>query len=633
MSTQHLFQAETRQLLDLVIHSLYSKKEIFLRELISNASDAIDRAQYEGLTDKAVVADSPTWRIDITLDKDAKTLTLRDNGIGMTEAEMVEHLGTIARSGTKRFLQSLKEKQETNAPELIGQFGVGFYAAFMVADEVTVVSKRRGSDAPAVQWQSSGDGGFTTATLSEETPGGTTLTLKLREGMDEFLDAWRIKQLVRQYSDFIAYPIFLDSADNVDVVDGVDVVEKKDAAPKPLNTMRALWKRAKAEVTDDEYAEFYKHLSHDHNPPVKTLPIAAEGVVEFRALLFIPKDAPYDLFNPQRKNGLHLYVRNVFIGADFEALLPEYLRFVRGVVESADLPLNVSREILQDDAVIRKIRNTLVTKLLAAFADMKKDDPTAYKNFYAGFGRVIKEGLHTDWGNKDKIKDLLLFHSARLEGNPAISLRDYKDAMPSAQKEIYYLLADNLDTARLSPHLEAVLAAGCDALLLTDPIDAYVIPDLAEYDGAKLIPLDRANLELGTDDERKAAKKKQDAAAKELKKLIEAMQPLLDAEVREIRVSPRLTESACCLVSEEDDMNPMMARMMQAMGQEVPKQKRVLEINATHPVIQKMKAMPADDPQLKDYADLLLGQAQLAEGRAPANPKRFTPLLAALMAK
>ncbi|MCL1888211.1 MAG: molecular chaperone HtpG [Kiritimatiellaeota bacterium] len=621
MSNTHAFQAETRQLLDLVIHSLYSKKEIFLRELISNASDAIDRAQYEGLTDKAILADSPTWRIGITLDKDAKTLTLRDNGIGMTEAEMVEHLGTIARSGTKRFLQSLKEKEETNAPELIGQFGVGFYAAFMVADKVTVVSKRRGHEGPATQWQSTGDGGFTTATLDAETPAGTTLTLHLREGMDEFLDAWKIRQLVRQYSDFIAYPIHLE---------GESPDEPKDE--KPLNTMRALWKRAKSEVTDDEYAEFYKHLTHDHEPPAKTLPIAAEGVVEFRALLFIPKNAPYDLFNPTRKNGLHLYVRNVFIGADFEALLPEYLRFVRGVVESSDLPLNVSREILQDDAVIRKIRNTLVTKLLAAFADMKKDDIEAYKTFYAAFGRVIKEGLHTDWGSKDKIKDLLLFNSARLEGNPLLSLREYKDAMPSSQKDIYYLAAEDLATAKASPHLEAVLESGCDALLFTDPIDAYVAPDLNEYDGAKLVALDAADFELGTDDERKAAKKKQEAAAKELKPLLDALQPLLDEEVREIRVSPRLTESACCLVG-DDGMNPMMARMMAAMGQEMPKQKRVLEINPNHPVIQKMKAMPADDAQLKDYADLLLGQAQLAEGRAPANTKRFTQLLAALMAR
>ncbi len=628
MSTQHHFQAETRQLLDLVIHSLYSKKEIFLRELISNASDAIDRAQYEGLTDKSILADTPAWRIDISLDKDAKTLTLRDNGIGMTEAEMIEHLGTIARSGTKHFIQSLKQKQEPNAPELIGQFGVGFYAAFMVADEVTVVSKRRGHTGPAVKWQSKGDGDFSTETLADAAPDGTTLTLHLRDEMDEFLDGWRIRQLVKQYSDFIAYPIHLD-----DKIKDDDKKDEDEAEDKPLNTMRALWKRSKSDVKDDEYTEFYKHISHDSDAPLKTIPIAAEGVVEFRALLFVPQNAPYDLFNPTRKNGLHLYVRNVFIGADFEALLPEYLRFVRGVVESSDLPLNVSREILQDDAVIRKIRNNLVNKLLGTFADMKKDDPALYKKFYAAFGRVLKEGLHTDWGNKDKIKDLLLFNSARLEGNPLISLRDYKDAMSSTQKDIYYLASESLDTARQSPHLEAVLQAGCDALLLVDPIDAYIAPDLGEYDGAKLIPLDRSDFELGTEDERKAGKEKQEAATKDLKNLLTALQPLLDEEIREIRVSPRLTESACCLVTEEADMNPMMTRMMQAMGQDVPKQKRILEINPAHPVIQKMKSMPAADAQLKDYAELLLGQAQLAEGDAPTNPKRFTQLLAALMAK
>lgn len=632
MSTQHNFQAETRQLLDLVIHSLYSKKEIFLRELISNASDAIDRAQYEGLTDKAVIADTAEWRIDLVLDKDARTLAIRDNGIGMTEAEMVEHLGTIARSGTKNFIQALKDNEAANSPELIGQFGVGFYAAFMVADEVTVVSKRRGSGAPAVKWHSTGEGDFTTESVDGPVADGTTLTLHIRddEATNEFLDAWKIRQLVKQYSDFIAYPIRLTE-------EGKDAEKEKDEkSDEPLNTMRALWKRSKSEVTDEEYSTFYKHIAHESDDPLKTIPIAAEGVVEFRALLFIPKKAPFDLFNPTRKNGLHLYVRNVFIGDDFEALLPEYLRFVKGVVESSDLPLNVSREILQDDAVIRKIRKNLVSKLLGTFADMKKDQPETYTAFFKAFGRVLKEGLHTDWENKDKIKDLLLFHSARLDDSPLISLRDYKDAMPSTQEDIYYLVAEDLETARQSPYLEAVVKDGSDALLLVDPIDAYLTGDLNEYDGAKFVALDSGDVEFGTEDERKARKKEQAAAGKEYKKLLAALKPMLEEDVSEIRVSPRLTESACCLVSNEQDMNPMMIRMMESMGQEVPKQKRILEINPTHPVIQKMKTIfdaDANDAQLRDYAELLLGQAQLAEGHIPSHPQRFTRLLATLMAK
>ena len=626
MEQTHVFKTEVRQLLDLVIHSLYSKKEIFLRELISNASDAIDRAQYEGLTDKTLVEGVTEWRIDLIADKAARTLTLRDTGIGMTQAETEESLGMIARSGTKTFMQALKEKQGTNAPELIGQFGVGFYAAFMVADAVTVVTRRRGTAVDAaVRWHSTGDGTYTTDAATRDEP-GTTVTLHLREGMDEYLDEWRIKALVKLYSDFIAHPVRLGK-------DGKDPGE----ADAPLNTMKALWKRSKSEVKDEDYTEFYKHLTHDSAAPLRVIPMAVEGAVEFRSLLFIPREMPFDLLHrADRKHGLNLYVRNVFIGADFDALLPEYLRFVRGVVDSSDLPLNVSREILQDDAVIRKIRSNIVGKILAALSDMKKDKPDDYKVFFKAFGRILKEGFHFDFENKAKLQELVLFHAARAEGNAPVSLRDYRDAMKSTQKEIYYLIAESLDAARQSPHLEAVLASGCDVLLLVDPIDQWVVDSLEEYEGCKLRAIDKGDLELGSDEEKAEAKKAIEAAGLALRPLLDILQARLADRVREVRVSPRLTDSACCLVVDAQAMNATMERFMRAMNQEAPKQLRILEINPKHPLVEKLRAMrDADDadPRLADYAELLFGQAQLAEGTVPADAQRFTRLVADLMAR
>ena len=627
MEQTHTFKAEVRQLLDLVIHSLYSKKEIFLRELISNASDAIDRAQYEGLTDKTLVEGVSEWRIDLVADKTAKTLTIRDNGIGMTLTEAEESLGMIARSGTKTFLQALKEKQGVNAPELIGQFGVGFYAAFMVADAVTVVTRRRGTPATAAaRWHSTGDGTYTTDATERDEP-GTTVTLHLREGMDEFLDAWRIKSLVKQYSDFIAWPIRL----------GPEEGQEPGASDAPVNTMKALWKRAKSEVKDEDYTAFYKHLTHDGAEPLKAIPMAVEGAVEFRALLFIPREMPFDLlYRSERKHGLNLYVRNVFIGSDFDALLPEYLRFVRGVVDSSDLPLNVSREILQDDAVIRKIRSNIVGKILAALADMKRDKPDDFKTFFKAFGRILKEGFHFDWENKAKLQELVLFHSAQAEGQAAISLKDYRDAMKSTQQEIYYLIAESLEAARQSPHLEAVRAGGCDVLLLVDAIDQWVVDSLDEYEGCTLRAIDKGDLELGSDEEKAAAKQKIEEAGQALRPLLDCLQARLTDRVREVRVSPRLTGSACCLVADAQAMNATMERFMRAMNQEAPKQLRILEINPNHPLVDKMRAMrdaDSDDPRLADYAELLLGQAQLAEGTVPADVQRFTRLVAELMAR
>jgi molecular chaperone HtpG len=619
----HIFKAEIQQVLDLVIHSLYSKKEIFLRELISNASDAIERAQYLGLTDKAVVADAPQWRIDLIADKEDRTLVIADNGMGMSEEEADKNLGVVASSGTQAFVKAMREKSAANMPELIGQFGVGFYSAFMVAEEVTVITLKRGEGQKAVKWTSNGGGSYTLEDAARDKP-GTTVVLKLREGMDEYLDAWRVQELVKKYSNFIAYPIRFG---------------EKGEAPKEdvetLNTMKALWKRPKSEVKAEEYNEFYTHLTHDHHPPLRSVPLSVEGAVEFKALLFLPKEAGFDLLMPHKKHGLNLYVRNVFIGADFDLLLPEYLRFVKGVVDSSDLPLNVSREMLQDDAVIRKIKSNITGKILSTLADMQKDAADEYKAFYTSFGRVLKEGVHADWENADKLKNLLLFRSAKTEGNGYVTLHEYVAAMPEAQKDIYFLIAEDLDTARQSPHIEAVAKRGYDVLFLTDTIDQWVVDSLREFDGKKLVAVDKGQLELGTDEEKAESKKKLEAAAGEFQKLTEYIKEKLKEEVGEVRLSPRLTDSACCLVADEHAMGASMERLMRAMNQDVPKQLRILELNPEHALIKRMQAMLESDAasaKLADYVDLLHGQALLGEGSAPKNPQRFTRLVADLMA-
>ncbi|MDD2599734.1 MAG: molecular chaperone HtpG [Kiritimatiellae bacterium] len=632
---KHTFKAEIQQVLDLVVHSLYSKKEIFLRELISNASDAIDRAQYAGLTDKSIVADAPAWKIDIIADKDAGTLVIADNGMGMSEEELDENLGVIASSGTKAFVKALQEKKEVNVPELIGQFGVGFYAAFMVAQEVAVISRRRGDESgQAVKWSSTGDGTYTLEPAERDLP-GTTITLKLREDQQEYLDGWRIRELVKKYSNFIAYPICLEE---VKAESAEDDEAQEDAEPnkdtEPLNAMTALWKRSKNDVTKEEYKEFYTHLTHDHQEPLETIHLAVEGAVEFRALLFLPRQAGFDLMMPNQKHGLSLYVRNVLIGSEFEMLLPEYLRFVKGVVDSSDLPLNVSREMLQDDAVVRKIKSNITGKILNALAEMMNSEPAQYKLFYTAFGRIIKEGLHSDWSNADKLKNLIMFPSAKTEEGYLISLKQYVDAMPQDQGAIYYLLSEDLLTARQSPHLETLSARGYDVLLFVDPVDQWIAQSLTEFDGKKIVSVDKGDLQLGDEKEREQTKKKLADASAEYKALIEFIQGQLKGEIKEVRLTPRLTESPCCLVADENAMNASMERLMRAMNQEVPKQLRLLELNPNHPLIQKMKEMAAESAlseRLADYVELLYGQALLGEGSAVKNPQRFTRLISELM--
>ncbi len=616
------FKAEVSEVLDLVVHSLYSKKEIFLRELISNASDAIDKAQYLGLTDKALIADSPEWAIGIVADKERLTLAISDNGIGMSAEEAERNLGTIAQSGTQAFLDAIKE-QGAGSPEMIGQFGVGFYASFMVAEEVTVESLKRGEGEQAVIWTSTGKSNYSIGPGTRSEP-GTTITLKLADEHKQFLEEWELKQLVKRYSDFIAYPIRL-------ALEGKEI----DPADEPLNTMRALWQRNRNEIKEEDYEEFYKHLTHDFSAPLRTIHYAVEGQLEFKALLFLPEKAPFDLFMPNRKHGLQLYVRNVFIGSDFEELLPEYLRFVKGVVDSSDLPLNVSREMLQDDAVIRKIRKNLVGKILAELETLKNREREKYQTFYNAFGRVLKEGLHSDYENGDKLKELVLFSSDRGEDGKMTTLREYRDAMPSSQKEIYYLIAEGVSQAKQAPQLEVFRKREIDVLFFADPIDAWIVEQLSEYDGCKLRAIDQGDIELGDEKEQKRAKKELEGASKRFRPLTDWLLARLDDDLKSVRLSSRLVDSASCLVADEESMNPSMLRMMEAMGQEVPKQKRTLEINPDHPLVEKLLGRFEDERDSDGFAadaELLLDLALVAEGAAPRNPQEFTRALASRLA-
>jgi len=625
----HLFKAEIKEMLDLVVNSLYSKKEIFLRELVSNASDAIDRAKYLGLTQKELVADNPTWRIDIVADKDAKTLMISDNGAGMDADELEKNLGTIASSGTKAFRAALKEKGGANLPELIGQFGVGFYAAFMVADKVRVVSKKRGGDA-AYQWESDGTGAYTVEDGVRDDY-GTSVMLHLRDEFDEYLQDWRVRELVKSYSDFIAYPIYFKELPEKKEEKKEGEEEKKPEEPKPLNTMVALWKRPKKDVKKEEYDEFYKHLTHDYAAPLETIHFSGEGQVEFKALLFLPEKAGMDIYMPQTKHGLSLYVRNVFIGNDFEMLLPEYLRFAKGVVDSSDLPLNVSREMLQDDAVIRKIKQAVTSKILSTLQEMKDKRAENYLKFWTVFGRVLKEGIHTDWENADRIKKIVLYPSAKTEAGKLISLDEYVKAMPKDQKDIYFLAAERLEEARHSPQLEQALKHGCDVLFFVDPVDEWLVDSFREYEGKKLVDIAKGDIQFGSEKEQKAEKEANEKAAADLKPFLDAVKEQLKDNVADVRVSTRLTDSPCCLVAGQYALSASMERMMRAMNQEVPHEKRTLEINASHPLVAKMKDLSGDE--LKDAVDLLYDQALIAEGSSIPDPARFTKLLTALMLK
>ena len=622
------FKAEIAEMLDLVVNSLYSKKEIFLRELVSNASDAIDKAKFQGLTDKALVADNPAWRIDISVDSAAKTMMISDNGIGMDAAELEQNLGTIASSGTKAFRQALKENKGADLPELIGQFGVGFYAAFMVADRVRVISKKRGGTS-AFMWESDMKGGYSISDAERE-GFGTSVMIHLKDDQAEYLDRWRVGELIKKYSDFIAYPVRFRKIDLPKDEKDEDRKRREEDEAKPLNTMTALWKRAKKDVKKEEYAEFYKHLSHDWKDPLETIPFSGEGAVEFKALLFLPSEAGMELYMPQTKRGLSLYVRNVFIGDDFEMLLPEYLRFVKGVVDSSDLPLNVSREMLQDDAVISKIKSAVTAKILSTLEDLRKKGED-YRKFWDSFGCVLKEGVRTDYANAERIKKLCLWPSAKTEAGKLVSLEEYVKGMAPGQTDIYYLCAPKVETARTSPALEQALKHKCDVLLFCDPVDEWLTESLGEFEGKKFVDIARGDVAFGTETEREAEKTANEAAAKDLKPLLEAIKKQLEADISEVRLSTRLADSPACLVATQYGLSPAMERMMRAMNKDAPKEKRILELNGSHPLVAKMKGLEGD--ALKDAVELLYDQALIAEGSPVADPARFGKLLTALMLK
>ena len=621
MSETKKFKTEVQQLLDLVVHSLYSNKDIFLRELIANAADAIDKARFDALTNPDI---STEWEIRIEADKQRSLLKISDNGTGMTKDEVIANIGTIAKSGTKAFVAALeKNKDAENTPELIGQFGVGFYSSFMVADKVELITKKAGSDEPAVRWESEGKSNFT-LDEAERDEQGTTVILHIKESEKGYLEEWKIQEIVKKYSDYIEHPIRMAVSEKKD--DGSESTEDKT-----LNSQKAIWLRDPKEVTEEEHKNFFSHLSHFAGDPLMHIHYSAEGTSEFKALLYLPEKAPFDLLMPEsKKHGLHLYIRRIFITDDCKDLLPDYLRFVKGVVDSSDLPLNVSREILQDNPAILKINKNIVKKILGELAKIKDNDFEKYLKFYNEFGKILKEGIHTDFTNKDRIQDLVLFET--MNNNPAklVSLKEYVHAMPAKQKEIYYITGESRNAVENSPHLEFFRKNGFDVLFMTDPIDEWVVQSLLEYDGRKLKAVGKGDIDI----DEKEAEKKLEKAAKTHKNLLELLKKTLDEKVKEVRFSKRLTESACCLVGDEYDPSPHMERIFKAMNQEMPASKRILELNPDHPLVdgmQKTYDNSKDDPKLAEFANLLYDQALLAEGSQIPDPLNFAKRVSDLM--
>jgi molecular chaperone HtpG len=612
---RHEFQTEVRELLDLMIHSLYSHKDIFLRELVSNASDALDKVRFEALS-RPEVAPAGELAITLEVDAEARTLTVHDNGIGMTRDEVVANLGTIARSGTREFLQAVREAKTAAAPELIGQFGVGFYSSFMVADRITVITRRAGTE-QATRWESAGDGGYT-LDAAERSGAGTTVTLHLKakdeeDGLQDYTQAWVLKDIVKRYSDFVSYPIRLGS--------------------ETLNSMKAIWARGKDEVTEEEHREFYKHISHDWNDPLEHLSVHMEGGFEARALLYIPSKAPFDLHDRDGGHrGLALYVKRVFIMDDWRELLPPYLRFVRGVVSSDDLSLNVSREILQKDRQIQAIRKYLVRRLLGALKEMKEQRPDRYRTFWTEFGAVLKEGLVAFEEGQDKLLELVM--AASTDGAAPTSLGDYVTRMKDGQPAIYFLTAASRDAAERSPHLEAFRARGYEVLFFLDPVDELWLRMRREFGGKPLTSVAQGAVDLGSTEEKTAEEAAREEAHERFKDLLLALRAKLQDDVKDVRLSERLTSSPACLVGEAGDLSPHLEELLRRSGRDVPKSKRVLEVNPSHPLVTRLQAFhaahPADE-RFTGYAELLYGQAILAEGGTLPDPAAFSRRLTDLL--
>jgi molecular chaperone HtpG len=641
------FQAETRQLLDLMIHSLYSNKEIFLRELISNSSDALDRLRFEALTRPELLAGDEDLKIRLEADRNLRTLTVHDNGIGMSREEVIANIGTIAKSGTRELVDRIKQgESKQSIAELIGQFGVGFYSSFMAAERVVLVTRRAGETA-ATRWESTGDGTYTVEDIEEtEKPGrGTSITLYLKpedkdNGVDDYSDRWVISRIVRRYSDFVSYPIVLKAEKDPEIE---DLAKEKETGEKPvmpleektLNTMKPIWTRPQSEVKQDDYNEFYKHIAHDWTEPLKVISYKAEGRIEYQALLFIPAQAPYDLYYVASKPGLQLYVKRIQILEKCEDLLPQYLRFVRGVVDSPDLALNVSREMLQQDRFITLIRKGLTKKILDVLQEMREKEPDTYLKFWAEFGRAIKEGVSADYENKEKLLELLVFQSSH-DPEKLTTLKEYVERMKEGQNEIFYLTGESRSQVENSPNLEAFKDKGYEVLYLVDTVDELLTQSLHEYGGKKLKSAGKGTVALGSEEEKKQTEEELKAKEEQMKPLLDALQKKLDTWVKQVRLTNRLTNSPVCLVGAEHDYSPQLEQLLQKGKGGGPKQRRILELNPKHEILTKIGERfekDKEDPMLDDYAQLLFGYGLIAEGGELPDPVRFNKAVADLMAR
>ena len=628
-TSQVAFQAEIQQLLDLMIHSLYSQKEIFLRELISNSSDALDKLKFLSLTQPGLIPDNHTFQIRLEPNAETQTLRLIDTGIGMSRAEVQEFIGTIAKSGTKKFQQLNQEMK--NKPELIGQFGVGFYSSFMVADKISLHTQKPGES--AVLWQSEGKGSYQISEVPRAEGIGTTITLHLKKFADDeqvadFTDEYVLRGLVKKYSDFVPYPILMKVENEVPS-------ENKDQAPtkafvdETLNSQKALWLKTPSEVTPEEYKDFYQHLTHDWNEPLKTIHYKAEGSMEFSALLFIPKKKPFAMLQRDQDYGLNLYVKKVFIMSDAKDLVLPYLRFVKGLVDSSDLSLNVSREILQQDRQVTQIRKNVVGKILGSLKELLTKDRTAYENFWSEFGYILKEGIPTDLPNLDKLKELVLFHTSH--SDKLTTLAEYVERMKPEQKSIYYISGDDLSLMKQSPYLEKIKQKGYEVLYMADQIDEWVTQHLTEYNQKTLKSVMKENLDLDSEDEKKQKEDHLKEQTEKFKDILAEAKELFKDDVKDIKPSDRLIDTPACLIAGENDLSARMEKLYAQMDRNFAgqKMKRILEVNLDHPVFQKLLTLPTD--QRKDYMEIIYSQALLFEGSPLPNPSRFTSLISKLM--
>ncbi|MES3635587.1 molecular chaperone HtpG [Mycobacterium intracellulare] len=633
------FQAEARQLLDLMVHSVYSNKDSFLRELISNASDALDKLRLEAFRNKDLDVDTSDLHIEIDVDHQARTLTIRDNGIGMTRAEVVDLIGTLAKSGTAELRQQLREaknaKNEAASEELIGQFGIGFYSSFMVADKVELLTRKAG-ESDATKWESSGEGTYTIESI-DGAPQGTSVILYLKpedaeDELHDYTSEFKLRGLVKKYSDFIAWPIRMQ-VERREPASEEGGEETVTIETETLNSMKALWARPKDEVSEEEYKEFYKHIAHAWDDPLEVIAMKAEGTFEYQALLFIPSHAPFDLFNRDAQTGIQLYVKRVFIMGDCDQLMPEYLRFVKGVVDAQDMSLNVSREILQQDRQIKAIRRRLTKKVLSTIKDLQSERPDDYRTFWTQFGRVVKEGLLSDFDNQETLLQISSFASTHSE-EEATTLAQYVERMKDGQTQIFYATGETRQQILKSPHLEAFKAKGYEVLLLTDPVDEVWVGTVTEFDGKPLQSIAKGEVDLSAEgDESEAEREEQQ---KEFADLLAWMKDTLADHVKEVRLSTRLTDSPACLITDAFGITPALARLYRASGQDIPVGKRILELNPNHPLVTGLRQAHqdrSDDPSIAETAELLYGTALLAEGGALDDPARFAEMLADRLAR